>query len=77
MYMSAIFYTVDGYSQTIQRIFLCNPVYCAIKYVRMVVLEGIIPSANFHLLLLFYAVAALLVGGLIYKKKNHQFLYYV
>lgn len=77
MYMSAIFYTVDGYSPMIQRVFLCNPVYCAIKYVRCVVLDGSIPSVEFHLLLLFYAALAMLVGGLIYKKKNHEFLYYV
>lgn len=77
MYMSAIFYTVDSYPAAIQRLFLCNPVYCAIKYVRLVVLDGAIPSLPYHLLLLFYALAALAVGGLIYKKKNHEFLYYV
>ena len=77
MYMSAIFYTVDSYAPAIQRLFLVNPVYCAIKYVRLVVLEGAIPSAAFHLLLAAYAALALLLGGLVYKKKNHEFLYYV
>ena len=77
MYMSAIFYTVDSYAPAIQRLFLLNPVYCAIKYVRLVVLEGTIPSAAFHLLLAAYAALALLLGGLVYKKKNHEFLYYV
>ncbi len=77
MYMSAIFYTVDGYPPMLQNLFLCNPVYCVIKYVRVVVLEGTIPSLAFHILLAFYAAAALAVGSLIYRKKNHQFLYYV
>lgn len=77
MYMSAIFYTVESYSLTIQRLFLLNPVYCAIKYVRTVVLQGTIPGMGLHVLLLFYAILAVLVGGLVYKKKNHQFLYYV
>ena len=77
MYMSAIFYTVDNYAPSIQRLFLINPVYCAIKYVRLVVLDGTIPSVQFHLLLAAYAALALLLGGLIYKKKNHEFLYYV
>ena len=76
-YASAIFYTVDGYSPAVQRIFLLNPVYCAIKYMRLVVIDGTLPSVQFHLLLLAYAAIALLVGGLIYKKKNHEFLYYV
>lgn len=77
MYMSAIFYTVDGYAPEVQRLFLLNPVYCAIKYVRLVVLNGTVPSVQFHLLLAAYAALALLLGGLMYKKKNHQFLYYV
>lgn len=77
MYMSAIFYQVDAFSATVQRLFLCNPVYCYIKYFRIVVLEGNIPSLPFHLLCAFYAAAAAAVGGFIYKKYNHSFLYYV
>ena len=76
-YASAIFYRVDGYSPDVQRVFLLNPVYCAIKYVRLVTIDGTIPSVEFHLLLMGYALAAIVVGGLIYKKLNHKFLYYV
>lgn len=77
MYMSAIFYMVDTFSPAVQKLFLCNPVYCYIKYVRVVVLEGTIPSLEFHLLCAFYAILVMLVGGLIYKKCNHKFLYYI
>lgn len=77
MYMSAIFYNVDAYSAKIQRIFLMNPVYCNIKYVRVAVLEGHLPSLAFHGLLLLYGSIALITGGLIYRKYNQQFLYYV
>ena len=77
MYMSAIFYSVDGYPPMVQKIFLLNPVYCNIKYVRAAVIDGYLPSLGLHALLFFYGVMALLVGGLIYKKYNTQFLYYV
>ena len=77
MYMSAIFYQVDGYSAWVQRLFLLNPVYCNIKYVRVIVLEGHLPSLAFHGLLLLYGVIALVLGGVIYKTQNHKFLYYV
>jgi len=77
MYLSAIFYTVDSYPLAIQNMFLLNPIYCAIKYVRMVVLEGMIPGLTLHVLLAVYAALALFLGALMYKKKNHQFLYYV
>lgn len=76
-YVSAIFYSVDKYPEKIQRIFLLNPVYCNIKYVRVIIIDGKVPSLSFHLLLLGYGLAALIIGLLIYKKKNHDFLYYV
>ena len=76
-YASAIFYKVDGYSPEMQRIFLLNPVYCAIKYVRTITIDGVIPDVQLHALLLAYAAAAVLIGAVIYKKKNHKFLYYV
>lgn len=77
MYLSAIFYKVENYPLSVQRLFLLNPVYCHIKYIRIIVLDGTMPSLAFHGLLLLYASIALGVGMLIYKKKNHQFLYYV
>ena len=77
MYLSAIFYKVETFSAAVQRLFLCNPVYCYIKYFRVVVLEGNIPSLAFHLLCAFYALFAAAIGGYIYKKYNHSFLYYV
>lgn len=77
MYMSAIFYTVETFPAVMQKLFLCNPIYCYIKYFRVVVLEGTIPSFGFHLLCAFYAVLLVAIGGFIYKKFNHKFLYYV
>ncbi|MBP3657259.1 MAG: ABC transporter permease [Clostridia bacterium] len=77
MYMSAIFYQVDAYAPAIQRLFYINPLYCVITYVRTVVIDGVIPGPGLHLLIVFYAAVAMLLGGLMYKKKNHKFLYYV
>lgn len=77
MYMSAIFYTVETFSTTVQRFFLLNPIYCYIKYFRVVVLEGNIPSLSFHLLCALYALIVVVIGSWIYKKNNHKFLYYV
>lgn len=65
------------YSPLMQNVFLLNPVYCYIKYFRVVVLNGSIPSLGYHLLCAFYALAVVGVGALVYKKNNHKFLYYV
>lgn len=77
MYMSAIFYTVDTLPFFMQGLLLGNPIYCYIKYFRIVVLDGNIPSLNYHLLCAFYAILLVAIGGFIYKKFNHKFLYYV
>lgn len=76
-YLSAIFYTIDRFSPTAQRLFLMNPVYVYIRYFRLVTIDGFIPSIQYHALCLFYAVVALSIGILVYKKNNHKFLYYV
>ncbi len=76
-YLSAIFYRIDSFSPNVQRLFLMNPLYCFIKYFRVIVIEGNIPSVQFHLLLLFYSLLSLAIGLLIYKKYNHKFLYYM
>ena len=77
MYMSAIFYTVDSFPETMQKLFLLNPVYVYIKYFRLIVIDNAIPSFQYHLLAIGYALLAFGIGALIYKKNNHKFLYYV
>ena len=77
MYLSAIFYSIDAYSQEVQYLFYLNPIYVYIRYFRKIVLEGAIPRLSFHLLAAAYALIALLIGAVIYKKKNYKFLYYI
>lgn len=77
MYCSAIFYEVSQFGATVERYFLANPLYCYIKYFRVIVLDGNIPSLRYHLLCAAYAVVAILAGAYFYKKYNHQFLYYM
>lgn len=77
MWMSAIFYTIDSYTYTAQRLFLANPIYVYISYFRNIVIDGTIPTVRFHLLAAVYAVVAFAIGAFMYKKYNHEFLYYV
>jgi ABC-2 type transport system permease protein len=77
MYVSAIFYTIDGFSPTVQRMFLANPVYLFIKYFRLVVIDSSVPSLSFHLLIAGEALLVFVIGCWFYKRYNHEFLYYV
>ena len=75
-YLSGIFYSVDSFP-SLQKLFLLNPVYCYIKYFRVIVLDGNIPSFAYHVLCLGYALVFLFIGLSFYKKYNHTFLYYM
>ena len=76
MYMSAIFYTVESFG-SYAKLFLINPVFVYIKYFRLIVIDNSIPSIQFSLLAIGYALFAFAIGALCYKKWNHRFLYYV
>ncbi|MCR5576082.1 MAG: ABC transporter permease [Oscillospiraceae bacterium] len=77
LYLSAVFYSVDSFPARVQSLFLINPLYLFIRYFRTIVLDGTIPSALFHLLMAFDALAVLALGIWIYKKFDTEFLYYV
>lgn len=77
MYMSAIFYTIDSYSYTVQCLFLLNPLYLFIRYFRKIVIEATIPTIWFHLLMLADVIVVFGIGCWMYKKYNTRFLYYV
>lgn len=77
MYVSAIFYSIDAYAQQIQYLFYLNPIYVYIRYFRKIIIEGGIPQFSFHLLAAAYAIIVLIVGIIIYKRKNYKFLYYI
>ena len=76
-YLSAIFYDIARFPEQVQRYFLFNPVYAFIKYFRIVVIDQHIPSLSYHLLLLLYTALAVAIGGIVYKKNNRRFAYYL
>ena len=77
MYMSAIFYNIDQYSPMVQNLFLLNPIYLNIRYIRKIVIDATIPTIWFHLLMAADVLIVLGIGCWMYKKYNHRFLYYV
>lgn len=77
MYMSAIFYPVDTFGPRTQMLFKMNPVFLYINYFRRVVMYAEIPSLRYHGAMLAVSILFVLVGYGIYRKCNHEFLYYM
>jgi ABC-type polysaccharide/polyol phosphate export systems, permease component len=77
MYLSAVFYTIDRFSERAQSLFLLNPLYLFIRYFRSVIIEDTVPDLRFHLFIAVHVLIALGLGCWMYKKNNTKFLYYV
>ncbi|MCL2015641.1 MAG: ABC transporter permease [Defluviitaleaceae bacterium] len=77
MFMSAIFWPVESLSPRMQQLFLLNPIFTHIHYFRLVVIHGLTPSINVHLIMLIYPTVALLLGGYVYKKYSDRFIYHM
>ncbi len=76
-YVSAVFYKVDIFPENTRRLFLLNPVYVYIRYFRSVVIDGVIPSLEYHGLCFLYAALFLGIGCWFYIHYNKKFIYYV
>lgn len=77
MYGSAIFYTVDRMSPTIQKALYLNPVYDVITYFRTIVIHNTVPSLGLHCLIGGYSIVLFAIGFWVYKKNNYKFIYYI
>lgn len=76
-YVSAIFYQVDRFPAKYQPLFLLNPVYVVIKYIRLIVIEEKFPSVNYQLLCAGYALFFLVLGLFSYRRNRKEFIYYL
>lgn len=77
LYVSAVFYSIDTFSDPVRNAFLLNPIFLFIRYFRKVVIDSAIPSLGFHILMAVDTVVVLLLGVWIYRKYDTEFLYYI
>lgn len=77
MYMTPIFYPVNIIPENLKWIIEINPLYYYVDYIRQVALYGTIPDLNTHLICIAYAVGAMIIGALFFKKKQTQFILHV
>lgn len=77
MYMTPIFYPVEVLPPEAFVIVNYNPLYHIATYFRKVVLWGTVPSVQDNLICIAFAVGALLIGGIVFKKYQKNFLLYI
>ena len=76
-YFTPIFYSIQIIPENWLPIFKMNPLYIYITSVRMIVLESKFPGYTLLGSGLLWAIGILLVGGIVFKKNQDRFIYYI
>lgn len=72
MYLSAIFYPVEQVPAAMQMVINNNPVYCYMLFARDTMVYATFPPADLWIKIVFWAVAAYLLGYLVFKRRENE-----
>ncbi|MCQ5131143.1 ABC transporter permease [Butyricicoccus faecihominis] len=74
MYATPIFYPESIIPMRFMQLYKMNPLYHFIRFMRIILIEGISPEPKAYLLCIAAAVIPLLVGIFIFRKQEHKFV---
>ena len=77
MYLTPIIYPASILPASISKIMQLNPMYYYVTYFRDVVMYGNVPSLSTHLICIIYAFLFLVVGLIVFKRKQDKFILYI
>ncbi|MBR6903058.1 MAG: ABC transporter permease [Clostridia bacterium] len=77
MYATPIIYPVEAVSEKIQFIMLFNPMYYYVQYFRDIVFYGTVPGLRFNLISIAFSLGMLVIGTLVFKSKQDNFVLYM
>lgn len=77
MYATPLFYPETIIPEQYRIIQKINPLYHIIKFVRVVLIEGVSPDPMTYLYCMVSAVVACVVGAIIFKKTQDRFVLYI
>lgn len=77
MYATPIIYPVSILPDWMQTLELINPMYYYVTLLRTVVIDGVAPAPLDVACAMAFGLAAILLGGLVFKKTQDQFILYL
>lgn len=77
MYLTPLFYPMDILPEAMQRIVGYNPLFYYISYFRQLVIEGTVPDLRMNLICIVLSVLFLVIGLIVFKKKQDRFILYI
>ena len=76
-YFTPIFYPVDILPETAMKFMQLNPMYHYVQYMRDLVLNGSFPSMTENLVCFLMGAGMLLIGTIVFYKKQDKFVLYI
>ena len=73
-YLTPLFYPEDIVPERFMFVLQCNPMYHFIRYVRNIILDGSLPTMRAHLLCLVAAIVPFLIGVLVFRRSQKNFI---
>lgn len=77
MYATPLFYPENIIPEKYQIIQKINPLYHIVKFVRVVLIEGVSPEPRRYLYCLISATAICFIGAFVFKKSQDKFILYI
>lgn len=76
-YFTPVFYSIEILPESLQRLFVFNPVYQYINATRDIVLYGKCPSLMTLGIIALISIGTLGFGAIVFKKNQDKFIYYI
>lgn len=77
MYLTPLFYPISIVPDAIQKYMTLNPMIYYINALRSIVMEGVTPQPIVFLQCTLIAIAMLIVGGMVFRKGQDKFIFYI
>ncbi len=74
MYATPIFYPESIIPANFMLLYKCNPLYHIIRFIRIVLINGVSPEPKAYALCLIASFAPLLLGAVVFKKNQDKFV---
>lgn len=74
MYATPIFYPESIIPARFLPVYKCNPLYHIIRFIRIVLMDGVSPEPKAYALMLIASLVPLVIGTLVFKKTQDRFV---
>lgn len=77
MYLTPVFYPESIIPTQLLPVYRCNPLYQILAFFRAILLEGVSPSPSCYLGVILSALIPLLLGAIVFRKNQNEFILYL